>query len=110
MFSIDIFRGTAFDLTIGPVDGAEVPQTITGGWYQVRDVASDTVLVAQTNLPTGATTAVLPMTEAINEMVDDDNTAETREVLVHAEYAGGAVTNVYQYRVKNPRGWPEITP
>ncbi len=110
MFSIDIFRGTAFDLTVGPVDGAEVPQTITGGWYRVFDVGSETALIAQTNLPTGATTAVLPMTEAINDMVDSDNTAETREVVVHAEFAGGAVTDVYQYRVKNPRGYPETTP
>jgi hypothetical protein len=95
-------EGSSSYLTITFYDQNGIAAAPNSATYEVHDADTETVMLAETALPAGASVEV-EMTPAVNTIVNDEKTVETRIVTIQALYGSEAINEEYRYKLKNLR-------
>jgi hypothetical protein len=95
-------EGSSSYLTIRFKDKDGVEAAPTSASYQVGDKATLADLQGETALPAGSAVEVTLGPE-VNKILDQSHPNELRVVTLRAQYGGEAVTEEYEYMVRNLR-------
>ena len=97
---------TTVYVTVNPKDKAGAAAAPSSGDYNVRDVESDTEIVADTAIsPLSTSMEITLLGATVNALQDTANKVERRKVTVKLGYGGSDTLNSeYEYKIRNLSG------